>query len=281
MIYPKTSQTAGLVADHYDSLDEIYRTLWGEHMHHGLWETGKESIHEATLNLLELIAASANITPKSLVCDIGCGYGGTARYFAAQFNSQVTGLTISSKQWNYAKKAEQINDNPKILLCDFLNNSLPSNYFDTVLSIESSEHMEDKERFFSEVYRILKPGGKFVTAAWLSCENPKPWEISYLLEPICREGRLPGMGSKSDYSQMMEAQSLKILDFKDLTKKVRKTWVICLQNGVKAFFTFPAFRKYMLNVNSSERHFVKTILRMWIAYYIKSLRYGLFVAVKG
>ncbi len=31
------------VADHYEELDRIYREVWGEHVHHGLWRTGRES----------------------------------------------------------------------------------------------------------------------------------------------------------------------------------------------------------------------------------------------
>lgn len=278
MIIPKIPQKSIQVASHYDSLDEIYRALWGEHLHHGLWETGREKTHEATLLLLDLIATSAKIAPHSNVCDVGCGYGATARYLADKYQANVTGLTISQKQWDFAKRATSLSKNPQILLCDFLDNSLPSNHFDTVLSIESSEHMVDKERFFSEVARILKPGGRFVTAVWLSCETPKNWEINYLLEPICQEGRLPSLGSQSDYSSMMQAASLEILDFKDLTKKVRKTWSICIQRGFKAFFSNPTFRNYVLNSSESERPFVKTILRMWIAYYLESLRYGLFIA---
>ena len=30
-------------ASHYDDLDQFYREIWGEHVHHGVWFTGKES----------------------------------------------------------------------------------------------------------------------------------------------------------------------------------------------------------------------------------------------
>ena len=40
------------VADHYDELDPFYREIWGEHVHHGLWESGKETIEEAVVNLV-------------------------------------------------------------------------------------------------------------------------------------------------------------------------------------------------------------------------------------
>ena len=55
--------------------------------------------------------------------------------------------------------------------------------------------MKDKLAFFTEVNRLLRPGGRFVVAAWLSREQPALWESKYLLEPICVEGRLPSMAS--------------------------------------------------------------------------------------
>jgi tocopherol O-methyltransferase len=43
MIVPREPQTGEDVAGHYDELDHVYREVWGEHVHHGLWRTGRES----------------------------------------------------------------------------------------------------------------------------------------------------------------------------------------------------------------------------------------------
>jgi SAM-dependent methyltransferase len=71
--------------------------------------------------------------------------------------------------------------------------------FDHAYAIESTEHMADKEGLFLEVARTLKPGGRFVVCAWLSEDRPSRWRVRHLLEPICREGRLPGMGTRGEY----------------------------------------------------------------------------------
>src|SRR6188508_1375134 len=63
------------VANHYDELDRIYREVWGEHVHHGLWRTGRESPSEAVEALTALVAEQAGIRPGDRVCDIGSGYG--------------------------------------------------------------------------------------------------------------------------------------------------------------------------------------------------------------
>ncbi|RZM06556.1 MAG: SAM-dependent methyltransferase, partial [Sphingomonas sp.] len=56
MIVPRTPQAAADVAVHYDELDAIYRAVWGEHVHHGLWRTGRESSAEATVTLSLAVA---------------------------------------------------------------------------------------------------------------------------------------------------------------------------------------------------------------------------------
>ncbi len=83
MIRPKQPQTTPAVAAHYDELDSFYREIWGQHVHHGYWATGRETPAEATVSLIELLAERLSLRPGLRVCDIGCGYGATARYLAA------------------------------------------------------------------------------------------------------------------------------------------------------------------------------------------------------
>ena len=90
MIEPKTIQAPERVAEHYDELDRWYLAIWGEHVHHGLWFTGRESTQEATLNLVTRLAERLSIGPGARVCDIGCGYGATARVLAREYGAAVT-----------------------------------------------------------------------------------------------------------------------------------------------------------------------------------------------
>jgi tocopherol O-methyltransferase len=193
MIFPREPQTADDVGGHYDELDETYRSIWGEHVHHGYWQTGSETPAEATDALVDLVAERLALSPGMQLVDIGCGYGATAARLAAREQVAVTGFTLSEAQWRIAAAR------PGALTFhrrDWLDNCLPDAGFDRAYAIESSEHMVDKALFFAEAWRVLKPGGRLVVCAWLSRTDPNRMEVRHLLEPICREGRLPSMGTR-------------------------------------------------------------------------------------
>ena len=92
VILPKQPQTLRAVASHYDALDSFYREIWGEHVHHGYWATGRESVTEAAVALVDLLAQRLRLEPGQRVCDIGCGYGATAHYLAEHHDLDVTGV---------------------------------------------------------------------------------------------------------------------------------------------------------------------------------------------
>ncbi|NGX38442.1 MAG: 2-methyl-6-phytyl-1,4-hydroquinone methyltransferase [Chlamydiae bacterium] len=280
MIYPEEKQTAEAVAQHYNSLDKYYRQLWGEHLHHGYWKYGTESVQQATEGLIELVAEAGKIDDTCNVLDIGCGYGATSRYLSKHKEAQLTALPLSKSQWQHARAHDPESSNPRYILGDFLRNDFSEGSFDVVFSIESSEHMVDKPKFFDEAMRLLKPGGRFVTCAWLAKHTPAKWEVKYLLEPICREGRLPSMGSEEDYQKMMESSGLREITFQDISNKVKKTWAICAYRTTKAVIADRSLRRYLFDKDSTERVFAKTLFRIWTAYNTKSMRYGLFSARK-
>lgn len=280
MIYPQKVQKSQDVSAHYHHLDQVYRELWGDHLHHGYWETGGESVSEATEKLVGVVAQHAHISQGSRICDVGCGYGATARLLANQWNAEVTAITISDTQFSYICQKDPDSKNPHYVLCDFLKNFPPFHHFDVMISIESSEHMEDKKQFFSKAFNLLKPGGILAICAWLATEKPRQWEIDYLLEPICREGRLPSMGSNQDYQQLMTRAGFEHIHYFDLTDKVKKSWPIAIRRCAKAFFTHSHFRTLFLDRHFAEWSFLKTIFRIPFAYWRKCMLYGLFIASK-
>jgi len=273
MITSNVEFTTADVARHYD----VYIDLWGEHVHHGYWLEGDEPPEKATEQLIDRVVESLHLQSGQKVCDIGCGYGGTARYLTRKFDVSVTGLTLSEKQAAYGNELGQKMDQPPTLLVkSWLENEFPDESFDAVYSIECLAHIVDKPKYFAEMARVLKPGSKAAITAWMVGDSVSDSDRKGLIEPICREGRLPSMGSRADYDGLIESAGLQVTHFEDLTRNVEKTWVICGQRLRNAFFTKPAVWKYLLGKERSEAIFIPSLRRIRKAYKCGAMRYGMY-----
>jgi len=282
VIVPRSEFADDAVGEHYDELDEFYREVWGEHVHHGLFERGNETVEAATEALIRNVAEAAQIKAGDRICDAGCGYGGAARWLAEKMRARVTGLTLSETQASFAQ-AQPVGDGtpvPIILLRDWLENDLPDNRFDAVIAIESTTHMPERRRVFSEMARVLKPGGYLVACIWMTSENPSARTVRHLLEPICREGRLAGLGSASENRAWIEASDLTVETVEDLSRYVARTWTICAKRVAVGVLRNRRYRSFLLDSSRQNRGFARTLLRLRFAYAVGAMRYGFVVARK-
>ena len=276
MIVPDISQNAAAVADHYDELDPIYRKVWGEHVHHGLWETGRETPGEAVVALVDTVGERLGLRAGQACVDIGCGYGSTARRLAVTRGVRVTGFTLSAEQANYA--AAHPVPGVDIKVRDWLANGLAAASAEAAWAIESSEHMVDKPRFFDEAHRVLAPGGRFVICAWLAETGASGWKVRHMLEPICREGRLPSLGTREEYEAMATAAGFTVTGYEDVSHRVARTWPICAGRLVKALLVDREIRRLAFGARNL---FALSIPRMILAYRTGAMRYGIFTLSKA
>src|SRR5882762_5828723 len=159
------------IIEHYDAVSPYYRSLWGEHLHHGYWIRGDESKEKAQLQLIENLARLANVKPGADILDIGCGFGATSLYLAKQFNAAVTGITISPIQVEMAiRAAAGRNLDVTFLSMDAEAMSLHKK-FDILWSVESISHYQNREQFFASAARLLRPGGSFAITDWFKKEK--------------------------------------------------------------------------------------------------------------
>ena len=131
-------------------------------------ESGGEKPDVAVEQLIDAVAEPLALTPSSRIVDVGCGYGGTSRYLAGKYELDVTGLTISRAQYEYAQAAAGDRKSPRFLLQNWEENELADNSLDGLVSIECLAHIVNKDVFFQQVHRVLKPGSRASITAWLS-----------------------------------------------------------------------------------------------------------------
>ncbi len=282
MIVPRSDLAADAVGGHYDDLDAFYRDVWGEHVHHGLFAHRRQSVAEATEALAARVLEAAGVGEQSRAVDVGCGYGLTAHLAAVRTGARVTGLTLSAEQAAVARQrpVPEGVPPPEIVVRDWLANGLPSAHFDAAWAVESTTHMPDRPRVFEEIARVLKPGGRFVLCVWMTGSDPSPREVRFLLEPICREGRLAGMGSAAENRAWIEGAGLVVEREEDWSRAVAPTWNHVARRVARGLVTDARYRQYLRDASRTDRVFALTVLRIAAAYWLGAMRYGFFVARK-
>jgi tocopherol O-methyltransferase len=215
------------IIKHYDVISPYYRSLWGEHIHHGYWIRGDESKEKAQLQLVEHLAQRANVQPGSDILDIGCGMGASSLHLAKTYHANATGITISQVQVEIAKKAAAAEHlNAKFLLMDAEAMDF-QNQFDLLWCVESISHLERRKGFFASAARLLKPSGTLAIIDWFKKENLTPSQIRKFIDPI-EKGMLAKLQTMDDYESLLAANNLKITHREVLNKNCAKTWDLCI-----------------------------------------------------
>ena len=169
--------------------------------------------HQSTKEL----ADACNLNPKMKILDIGCGIGGTARFLVSSYNCFVSGLDIIDEYTKTASNlSELLNLNDKTEFKTGSATQLP--YEDETFDIVWTEHVQmnirDKNKFYSEIYRVLKDGGKFVShdvfkGSIDEIYYPVPWaedeSISFLME-------------LSEIKQLLKSFNFKVSYWEDKTE---------------------------------------------------------------
>jgi tocopherol O-methyltransferase len=211
----------------YDRISPYYRSLWGEHIHHGYWIRGDETKEQAQVQLIEHLAQLAGIASGACILDVGCGFGATSIYLARNYKAEATGITISPIQVEMASKAASAAEaNAKFLLMDAQAMNF-SRSFDVVWSVESISHYQNLQAFFASAAGLLKPGGTLAVIDWFKKENLKPAEYKKFIEPI-EKGMLVELHTMQEYEAFMHSNRLQVSHNEILNEHCAKSWDISL-----------------------------------------------------
>ncbi len=155
---------ANQVRAHYDLGDDLFQAMLDARRVYscGYWRQAA-TLDEAQEAKLDLVCRKLGLQPHMRVLDIGCGWGGFARYAAERYGVSVVGITVSRDQARLA--AELCAGLPvEIRLADYRTLAAPRETFDAVASIGMFEHVGYKNyrRFMALVAALLRPGGLFL-----------------------------------------------------------------------------------------------------------------------
>ncbi|MBK17727.1 MAG: SAM-dependent methyltransferase [Rhodospirillaceae bacterium] len=137
-----------------------------------------DQIHGGGLNSTITLAELAGVSKGSHVLDAGCGVGCGARYLAHHFNCQVEAVDLTPE---FVEAAAQLNtlcglqDAITVSQGSVTDLRFEDGCFDLVWSQNVTMNVEDKTSMFSEVFRVLKPGGRFTFSHAANGPNGEPY----------------------------------------------------------------------------------------------------------
>jgi SAM-dependent methyltransferase len=114
----------------------------------------------ATTDLCERLGVESDMT----VVDVGCGIGGTARFLASRFGCAVTGVDLAPNYVAVARELTEwtgLSDRVRFKVGSALEMPFDGDSFDGAVQLHVGMNIEDKQTLCDEVFRILRPGGRF------------------------------------------------------------------------------------------------------------------------
>lgn len=164
----------------YDGSTQLWLDTWGEHMHHGYYGpdgTENKDRLQAQIDLVKQLLQWGQVRQAGRILDAGCGVGGSARMLADVYGAEVLGVTLSPVQAERAGEytaATGLQKRVTVQARDMMSLQPEDGPFDLIWSMESAEHIADKQRLFDLFYELLAPGGQFLMATWCHRAEPPP-----------------------------------------------------------------------------------------------------------
>ena len=175
------------VAHHYDVSDDLYFLFLDPLRQYscGYFKNETDTLEQAQINKIKHIAKKLDLKPNQKVLDIGCGWGYLAIEIAKQYKCNVTAVTLSENQYNFAtKKVKELNlsNQVEIKLADY--REIKEKY-DRIVSVGMFEHVGRKfyNSFFEKISQLLNSKGVALLHTIGSVDaprDPQPWITKYI-----------------------------------------------------------------------------------------------------
>ncbi len=171
------SQARKNIKYHYDLGNNFYELWLDETMTYssGFFLKYNEDLLTSQINKYKKIIEPMNISDKSSILEIGCGWGGFSTFVAKTFNAKIDAITISREQFEYTSKKilkEGLNEKINVKLQDYRN---INKKYNNIISIEMFEAVGKKywPTYFKKIKENLLDNGKAVFQIITISENKR------------------------------------------------------------------------------------------------------------
>jgi cyclopropane-fatty-acyl-phospholipid synthase len=148
---------------HYNDDVNLFTQMLDQHMQYtcGYWNQGATDLQTAQKNKMQLIATKLKLEPGMQILDIGSGFGGLAYFLATEYDVQVTAVTLSQNQHDWAT-LNFAHPNITFMLGDY--RGIEATKYDRIVSVGLLEHVGIKNYplFFKKVFSLLKSDGIYL-----------------------------------------------------------------------------------------------------------------------
>lgn len=154
--------------------------------------------------LTEYLFHKYNIQAGQKLLELGCGRGD----FLSSFNN----LGIECKGLDISEKAGDALENVEVLKCNLEKDEFPfsDNFFDVIFHKSLLEHLREPENLMTESFRVLKPGGLFLSLV-------PDWESNYKTYFDDYTHRTPyTIISLRDINKIFGFQNVEVIKFRQL-----------------------------------------------------------------
>lgn len=142
--------------------------------------------HPGGLKMSDMMLQKIDLKRQDRLLDIGCGAGHTSAHIAKEYGSFVVGVDKNEDALMKARalySAESYFERLSFIKADVFHLPFSDNYFDVVLCESVLIFVNDKERAFKEMSRVLKPKGFLIINELIMLEKESTTIKNYLARP--------------------------------------------------------------------------------------------------
>ena len=220
----------GSIIRYYEHTRFDYSSLWASQsdpaLHYGYYDDLCRHHRMAVANANATLAKFAAVKHGDKVLDAGCGRGGSCFWLAEKLGARPVGVNLVPSQIEYANKEAArrgLRGQIEFRRADYTKTPFDDASFDVVWAMESLCHSPRKIDFYSEAYRLLRPGGRLVLAEYMVTENEMLPGDQKLVADWLSGWSIPSLDTEAQHADNADACGFERVDVHNWTDRMRRS----------------------------------------------------------